>query len=348
MRDDEPVSLFKRKPQDSPAAVSTPAPTFAQVIGQLATTAGPSVTARSDFVKKVDCGQCGGTKRLPSVTSYLYCDYCGALMDYDFRTANADTNAGLTNTVYHHLAAPWQIPMAAARASGDAESLRTSYRAIFSEWVKQCPQAVSPRCANDDDFRDRMVTYLVESAVNKDLDPDQASLDAEMQMRTNALVRVPMGTGAWRVQNGFWEVAELFKKQMELAYARLDAAGVLALDPDQAPSGVPLRMEYSTFCQGWLPHLSEEEGEKLLEMYGLSGEYEKYEEIDTDSTQCGGCGAQLKTVPGASAVICDGCGRKLDIGGGTSPCSGCGAPLTFPLGVNRLTCPYCQQATSRA
>ena len=72
------------------------------------------MAAHSDFVKKIDCSQCGGTKQLPSVTAYVYCDYCGALMDFDFRLANANTNAGLTNTVYHHLAAPWQASMMAA------------------------------------------------------------------------------------------------------------------------------------------------------------------------------------------------------------------------------------------
>jgi LSD1 subclass zinc finger protein len=338
------VSLFKRKPHEAPA----PPPTFAQQITTLATHAGPSVVARSEFVKKVDCSQCGGAKQLPSITAYLYCDYCGALMDYDFRMANADTNAGLTNTVYHHLAAQWQAPMTAASASGDADGFRTCMRAIFTEWVKQCPQAVSPRCANDDDFRERMITYLVESAVSKEMDPAQRPLEAEMQVRANSLVRVPMGDGAWRVENGFWEYAELFKRQIELAYAHMADTGVLALDPDEAPPGVAIRMEYSTFCQGWLPHLSPEDGEKLLELYGLTGSYDKYEEIDTESRQCGCCGAHLKIVPGASAVICDGCGRKLDIGGGTSPCQGCGAPLSFPVGVNQLNCPYCQMTTARA
>jgi hypothetical protein len=338
------VSLFKRKSQEAAA----PPPTFAQQIETLATTAArPSIAARSDFVKRIDCTQCGGTKQLPSVTAYLYCDYCGALMDYDFRMANANTNAGLTNTVYHHLAKPWVAHMAIARSKGDADALRTQYRTIFTEWVRQCPQAVSPRCANDEEFRARMITYLVESAVSKDLDPNQQPLEAEMQVRSNALVRMPMGDNAWRVTNGFWEYAELFKKQMDLAYAHMEATGVLALDPDEAPPGVPVRLEYSTFCQGWLPHLSPEEGEQLLEMYGLSGEYEPYDEIDTEDKQCAACGCQLKTVPGAKAVVCEGCGRKLDLGGGTTPCQGCGAPLSFPVGVNQLSCPYCSTNTAR-
>jgi DNA-directed RNA polymerase subunit RPC12/RpoP len=335
--------LFKRKTERPPAAP----PTYAQQIATLAATAGPSVSARSEFVKKVDCSQCGGSKRLPSVTAYLYCDYCGALMDYDFRKANADTNAGLTNTVFHHLAAPRQASMMAAKNNGDIEGYRTCMRTIFTEWVRQCPQAVSPRCANDADFRDRMITYLVESAVSKEMDPAQQPLEAEMQVRASSLVRVPMGNDAWRVENGFWEYAELFKKQMELAYAHMADTGGTALDPDDAPPGVPIRMEYSTFCQGWLAHLSATDGEKLLDLYGLSGEYEPFEEIDTEPRQCGGCGAHLTTLPEATAVICDGCGRKLDIGGGTSPCQGCGAPLSFPVGVNQLSCPYCEMAAAR-
>lgn len=338
------MGLFDRKRRDAPP----PPPTYAQQLTRFATAGAPALTAHSEFVKTSDCSQCGGTKQLPSVTAYVYCDYCGALMDFDFRLANANTNAGLTNTVYHHLAAPWQASMANARASGDVDGFRMCMRAIYGEWVRQCPQAVSPRCANDEDFRERMITYLVESVTSKEMDPRQQPLEAEMQVRVNSLVRVPMGNNAWRVANGFWEMAELYKRQMEMAYAHMAETGVLALDPDEAPVGVPLRMEYSTYCQAWLPHLSPEEGERLLELYGLTGSYEKYEEIDTRPTQCGGCGMHLKTVPGASAVICDGCGRKLDIGGGTSSCEGCGAPLSFPVGVDRLPCPYCGAATARA
>src|ERR1700733_6111576 len=46
--------------------------------------------APSEYVKQVDCATCGTTKQLASATPYLYCDYCGALVDYDFRQAYAD------------------------------------------------------------------------------------------------------------------------------------------------------------------------------------------------------------------------------------------------------------------
>ena len=78
-----------------------------------------SLKAHSKFIKRVSCSQCGAPKSLPSTTAYIYCDYCGALIDYDFRIANADTNAGLTNTVFHRLIAPVQASLEQAKARGD-------------------------------------------------------------------------------------------------------------------------------------------------------------------------------------------------------------------------------------
>ena len=81
----------------------------------------------------------------PSVTAYLYCDYCGSLMDYDFRIANANTNAGLTNTVFHRLMTPVQNALAQAKERGDRDTFRQLYRQVYAQWVQECPLAVSPR-----------------------------------------------------------------------------------------------------------------------------------------------------------------------------------------------------------
>src|SRR5258708_7417161 len=104
-----------------------------------------SLSGHSQFVKRVSCTRCGAPKTLPSATAYLYCDYCGALIDYDFRIANADTNAGLTNTVIHRLIAAVQVPMAQAKARGDGDTSRQLYREGDSQWVQERPMALSPR-----------------------------------------------------------------------------------------------------------------------------------------------------------------------------------------------------------
>jgi DNA-directed RNA polymerase subunit RPC12/RpoP len=310
------MSLLRKRPE--PPA---PEPTIAEALQTLAATAGkPSLFAHSDFVKQVDCLRCGATKQLPSATAYLYCDHCGSLIDYDFRQANAGTNAGITNTVYHRLAAQVQGELTRARAAGDQGRYRELLTGVFVEWIRQCPQAVSPRAKSDPDFRGRMAAYMAECAVRRDFEPGLAGLDQQLNAVIGTLERWPNGTGPWLVSNGIWQVAALFKEQMEKTYALLDAASVLAMDPDEAPPGVPLRMEYSTFCQGWVPHLKPADADRMLAFFGLDGRYARVSVTAVQTRKCGGCSAEFAALPDASAVVCESCGRTLDIGGGQTPC----------------------------
>src|SRR5215471_1139676 len=342
------MGLFKKRPAQQAAAASTAAPTVAESLEKLVETAGrPSLFAHSEFVKQVDCPRCGARKRLPSKTAYLYCDYCGSLVDYDFRLANSGTNAGLTNTVFHQLIAPVQGDLNRARAAGDTERYRELLRGVYLEWLRQCPQAASPRVKSDDDFRERMAAYCAESQLRKDFDPGLATLEMQMNAVIATLQRLPNGTGPWLVSDGIWQVAPLFKELIDKSYRMLDAAGVLAMDPDEAPPGVAVRMEYSTFCQGWIPHLPPQDVDRFRGMFGLTGEYTRVDVTDAVGKNCGRCGDKLRTLPGANAVVCESCGTKLDIAGGEVPCRTCGAPLSFPVGSSGIECPYCHSGTHR-
>ena len=125
----------KRKPIES----TTPPPSsiFSAGLPRQGEAIPASLKAHSQFIKRVNCSQCGAPKSLPSTTAYIYCDYCGSLMDYDFRIANADTNAGLTNTVYHRIYATVQGLMAQAKARGDREECRRLYRQVYTQWLQE-------------------------------------------------------------------------------------------------------------------------------------------------------------------------------------------------------------------
>ena len=342
------MGLFKKDP---PPASASPEPTEQQrILGSVGLTeaaVAPSLTAHSGFIKRVSCTRCGAPKTLPSKTAYLYCDYCGALVDYDFRLANAGTNAAITNTVFHRLLQPVQALMDQARRTGDRDGYRQLQLHVFRQWIAECPQAVSPRAKTDPDFRERMVAYCAECAVTKDMDPQQQQLEAQVNALIAAFQRLPQPNGAWLVAGDFWQMAGLWKHQMDLAYAAMEANGVAAMDPDDPPPGVALRMEYSTFCQSWLPHLPPEHGQYLLGMYGLTADYIAVPAQPTEQRRCGGCGTTLVTVPGARLVVCEDCGRRVDVGAGELPCRQCGASLVLPEGVSTLHCPYCQAQTSR-
>lgn len=336
------MNFFKKRGQarPQPSNVSAGLPKPGDVIPE-------SLKAHSQFIKRVNCSQCGAPKSLPSPTAYMYCDYCGSLMDYDFRMANADTNAGLTNTVFHRLIATVQIPMMQARARGDREAYRQIYRQVFTQWLQECPMAASPRAKNDLTFRSQLIDYFAECAVVKDLDPQQTVMQANMDGLVAALQRIPLPGNAWRVAGPFWEYAALFKRQMETTYALLKTEGVLAMDPDHAPEGVPEQMEYSTFCQAWLPHLSPEDGDRLLKLYGLAAEYDEVQPQQTDNHLCGACGSEIHSLPQAQKVVCESCGFMIDVGSQAIPCQKCGALLSFPVSVNHVVCPYCSTDTRR-
>jgi DNA-directed RNA polymerase subunit RPC12/RpoP len=300
----------------------------------------------SEFIKQADCGRCGAPKTLPSKTAYLYCDHCGALVDYDFRIANADPTAPSTNMVYQQLAAALRPALREARLAQDRDRYRELQSQIFGEWIARCPAAVSPRAKSDEEFRARMVAYLAATAASKDLDPRQAPLDDQMALQVATLQRVPTATGPQIIGDAIWRMAALFKQQMEMAYALIHEQGIDALDPDDSPPGVPLSMEYSTFCQGFLPQLSPTDGERLIGEFGLTGRYTRFEPPETNSHSCGGCGGELHTVVGARVVVCENCGRRIDVAGGNAPCQNCGAPLSFPESSFHLSCPYCRARPS--
>src|SRR5262245_54205096 len=338
------MNFFKKrgqeKPKPTPTGVSAGLPHSGDVLPE-------SLKAHSRFIKRVNCSQCGAPKSLPSTTAYIYCDYCGSLMDYDFRMANADTNAGLTNTVFHRIIATVQMPLMQAKARGDRGAYRQIYKQVFTQWLQECPMAASPRAKTDMAFRSQLIDYFAECAVVKDLDPQQAEMQVKMDALVARLQRIPMPGNAWRSAGPFWEYAELFKQQMETVYALFKQIGVLAMDPDKAPEGVPIRMEYSTFCQAWLPHLSPEDGERLLKFYGLSAEYDEFQPLQTDKRQCGMCGSDIHILPGAKQVVCESCGYTIDVNSQPLPCQKCGALLSLPVSANHVICPYCSTDNRR-
>ena len=179
-----------------------------------------SLKAHSRFIKRVSCPQCGAPKSRPSTTAYIYCDFCGSLMDYDFRMANANTNAGITNTIYSRIMMTVQMPLMQAKARNDRDAVRQIYKQVFTQWLQECPNAASPRAIKDMEFRKQFIDYCAECAVIKDMDPNQAILQVKMDTLVAALQRIPTPGGAWMVAGPFWDYAALFRQQMEGTYAR--------------------------------------------------------------------------------------------------------------------------------
>jgi hypothetical protein len=214
------------------------------------------------YVKRCSCTNCGAPKKLPSVTAYVYCDYCGSLIDYDLRRASeSDVPVGLE---YANLVNGLQRNCMAAQAAGDREAYRAMQKQIYAAYVTSMPNAVSHRARNDESYRQQLVDYMAESALMTAFEPELIALTGEMQQRVVGL----RYTGMMMVDPAsFWPMCETLNRQIETTGRLAQQYGLDERDPDRA-AHLNTKMACSGFCQGWLHMLPQDTAAQLIEWAG--------------------------------------------------------------------------------
>jgi len=297
------------------------------------------------FVKRCTCVVCGAPKKLPTVTAYVYCDYCASLIDYDLRRAGEGDTA--PDPAYAATVNSTQAAARQAAAAGDRDTYRGLQQRVFEAYVTGVPMAVSHRARNDRGYRDAYVAYMAEAATARAFDPAYQGLEAEMRQRVMGLRYGGNMMSPTVAPDSFWPVVDTLEKQVEASKVLYRSAGLAELDPDHAEH-LTGKLAWSGFCQGWLGMLPAEAATQLLDRTGLTNEYVPIEAESGQPRHCGGCGAEFSALPGATAIICEGCGRKMDLGSAEIPCASCGAVMTLPAGADRTACPFCQSQVERA
>jgi len=302
---------------------------------------------RTQFVKKTSCHNCGSAKTLAPKTAYVYCDFCGSLIDYDFQKACENPQSAMPGPAYEQMARSLQADIAAAKQSQDREQFKAIQTQLFSKWVELCPNAVSPRAKNDADYRTQLVEYMAECATVNEFDETYRRFAEQVATQTKAIQWTGMFPKTVASGPTFWPIYETVKQQVNHSFGLLATAGVVAKHPDQAPEDLQKRMTWSMFCQGWLPVLEGGDGERMVADAGLKGEYSKLEPIETTTRHCGVCGGELHTLPGSKTMLCEDCGTHIDVGNPEVNCSNCGGMISFPVGRNRQQCPFCKSEALR-
>ena len=297
------------------------------------------------FVKRCTCVACGAPKKLPNLTAYVYCDYCASLIDFDLRqTSEGDTAVG---PAYATAVNSAHAGCEAAVAAGDREEYRVLQRQIYQAYVLHVPMAVSHRAKNDPHYRSAYVEYMAAAAMARAFDPEAQTLEAEMKQRVMSLRYVGDMMSPTVAPETFWPMADTFEKQIQSSRALYRSAGLAQLDPDAAEH-LTGKLAWSGFCQGWLGMLPADAAAQLLGRAGLTNEYVPVRADGGQPRHCGGCGAKFSSLPGARAVICNGCGRKIELGSPEIPCGVCGATMSLPAGADEAACPFCQSQVRRA
>jgi DNA-directed RNA polymerase subunit RPC12/RpoP len=298
---------------------------------------------QSDFMRQCTCDQCGGPKKLPSASAYMYCDYCSALVDYDLRVAIRSTDTITDRTAYAATFNGIGARSRDAKAAGDRQAYAGVRRDFWDAWLTYSPSAASHR-VGDPSYREAHINFMTAGNVVTDLDPSYQATEEQVKQAVMSLRR----NGMMIEPDSLWPVLDAYIHQRQIATGLLEAAGIPDQDPDHASAAVSHRISMSAMAQGWLTSLSPEAGEELLARTGLQGEYKRIEPVgDGVIRHCGKCGQEFASLPGAKTAICNGCGHQLDVGAAEWPCNGCGGLMTMPSGATETTCPYCKQLVSR-
>jgi hypothetical protein len=316
----------------------------------------------SEFVKRQTCVFCGAPKQLPSVREWLYCDFCGQLLDYDLRVA-ATSAFNNPDSVQYAQAANQAGPQAqqALQAGDRARYLQLQnylyeMQATYARWV------APPRAWNDQGYRAKWIRFQAEQMTAIMFDPEYKRLDDEMrrlsislkwqggnmlQMATQAMGGPASPNAFPKVEPGsFWPLVDVLLAQSMRQKQVIDSTGLRELDPDMQPDSLADRMLRSAICQGWLKYLEPEPGQELINRLGISHEY-FHPTVVADKKGCGGCGGTMHVAPGARVVVCDGCGLKLDLGAGDLECTGCGGHIAIPEGQPAAQCAFCKAEVRR-
>lgn len=295
--------------------------------------------------KRTVCPTCGAPKTRPSVTAYVYCDFCGALSDFDFAKA-CEKPLERPGPAYERIAAQLKPALDQALARGDQNAYRAAQIELYDNYVTMCPSSV-PLRVKDPEYRKRYVAYVAEGATVTAFDAVASQHDAAVKQATARLSFQAPKPGMVRAEPASFDAfLDVFFPQQEYLAWLHEQRGVYAMQPDGATGELQRRIGYSMFCQGWLPMLDEARAAQLLARTGLATEYVEAEVKAGEPSSCGACGAPVGVLEGAKRVVCEHCGHKLDVSA-KLPCTGCGASLSPGETTQSFSCPHCRTMIQR-
>jgi hypothetical protein len=296
-------------------------------------------------------------KQLPSATAYVYCDFCGALADWDFNTACSAGNA-LPGPAYEALARQLAPAINYAKLQRDTATLKALYTQLFARHVELCPSSYSPRIRSPG-FRGRFLDYYSDMMIVRDLDPRVAQLSGLLNQRIAELRQAhSLGSGGMAVSffglviasqpmstqfpdAQFWAVYQAFRQQYRAHMDGMSQVGVIAKYPDPVRPELLERIGVSAFVQGWLSWISPAMQGYLLDDAKLRDAYVDITPPALLLRRCGRCGTRVDTITGAWCVVCFTCGEKLDVKQAEVTCPGCGGPSSVVDGSEGFACPFC-------
>jgi len=290
------------------------------------------------LVRRRQCPLCNGVKTTPSSSAYIYCDFCGALFDYDSYISYMDPASLDPDEVSEMLDQATVDQLSAAFRAGDREEYARITRWRTEVYTEVCPREFSPRI-HDPAYRRQMIDeVLVPWRIATRFDP------AYMDAKHAAQAADERAMEALDLPSAL-ESLDKTRRQVDLELSIIEREGILARHPDGIDAAMMRRIAISQFVRGWLSFLPRDVCEALIEAAGVGGEYVEAPRVDLENLVCGACGSPMRMPKGAKRRVCESCGQVLDLETRRVPCTSCGSAISLPTGSTKTTefsCPFCQ------
>jgi predicted RNA-binding Zn-ribbon protein involved in translation (DUF1610 family) len=290
----------------------------------------PPAPAR--LIRAVQCFRCGGYKRTESRTAYVYCDFCGALFDYDLALARASTAGSSDEQIFELLIDAVRPEIQRAFAAKDDAAYRAAWRWPYEMDMTLCPAGWSPR-AGDPTYRKAMVEFSVETCVVHNRNRKRRAALAPLQQAQGIAMTSPS-------PKAFADWIDALRACLTIEVSSFRRAGVFELHPDGLDDATYLRVNVALGVLGWRGKISDDHFDGLLERAGITTAHVELESIGLGQGSCGQCSGKLLVVEGGSRVVCEACGHTLDRSASFA-CPTCGAHVIATPGARNATCAWC-------
>lgn len=289
------------------------------------------------MVRKARCPACGSARSTPTESAFIYCDYCGHLMDLDLERYRAQVP--VPGDEYRALEESMTPRLEAARAKRDRGALMALYRVLKDRWVTDMGALYTPR-VKDPEFRARFIEYLAYQAVVGDLS-ERLAASAERLSEANAGFEMEERGGRYLVRAAsLWPIIDAQREAAEIYLEELRTFPGAVADPDDTPPAVSGQLGRWMYVAGFMTMVDDDTAQELLRRTGLTAAYERVPDPELHQVFCGHCGARHQRPAGARRILCERCGRHAEVGTGAS-CHACAAPVTIGLGQHEATCGHC-------
>jgi hypothetical protein len=290
------------------------------------------------LVRKARCPGCGALKATKSPTAWIYCDYCGQLMDFDHEKLRG--LAVTTGEAYEKLQKQLGPRIARARNAGDRAELMACHRQLQAQYVEDCRAMYLPRIA-DPVYRAALVEYLAHVEVVRDLDPRMPGI-VELVNNANAGFEFDQVGDRYLVRpSTLWPIVEANREATRILRDAISSAPGAVPDPDNTPDDVANRVAVAFQVHAWLSMIDDKAGVELLARTGLAAGYEHIPDPELRAATCTKCGQAREVPVGAQRAVCEGCGHVSQLGVPVS-CAGCGATIVLGHGQSEATCSHCK------